>query len=235
MDIIEQLKPEVKYLLEEGEGCHDWDHTLRVYNLSLHIGRIEGADLEILGMAALLHDIGRPAETKLREEGEAACHAQIGAIMAEGLLQTYGVGQEDIEKVKHCILTHRYSGGSGCAYKKAQEEKEGQVNSKSMNPESKEAKILFDADKLDNIGAIGLARAFNYSGTYGARTHNPETQNENVRAYSREDTAYQYYIAKLVKIKDKLFTGEARHIAKERHKFMEEFFKRLNEECSGKK
>lgn len=234
MEIIEQLKPEVKYLLEEGEGCHDWDHTLRVFNLAMHIGKIEGANLDVLGMAALLHDIGRPTENKLREEGQKVCHAEIGSVMAEGLLQGYGVGQETIEKVKHCILTHRYSGVAGCAYKKAEAEK-NEKDSKDNLPESIEAKILFDADKLDNIGAIGLARAFNYSGTYGARTHNPEVKNENVRGHSREDTAYQYYVAKLVKIKDKLFTQEAKHIAKDRHKFMEDFFKRLDEECFGQK
>lgn len=225
--MINQLKEDVKYILEEGEGCHDWDHTLRVYNLAIHIGRLEGANLDILGPAALLHDIGRPSEMKLRNEEKDVCHAEIGTLIAEGILQGYGFGQEDIEKVKHCILTHRFSGSSGCAYKKAKEE------NKTKIPQTKEAKILFDADKLDNIGAIGIARAFNYSGTYNARTHNPEVDSETVRAHSREDTAYQYYLAKLVKVKDKLFTDEAKKIAASRHKFMEDFFSRLDKECRG--
>jgi uncharacterized protein len=208
--MLEQLKKEVKYLFEESEGCHDWDHTLRVYNLSLHIGKIENADLEILGIAALLHDIGRPEEEKLNRK---VCHAEIGAIMAEEILKQYGLEYEKIEKIKHCILRHRFSKGQA--------------------PESKEAKILYDADKLDNIGAIGILRAANFSGTYKARTHNPEVKSKTVQPYSKEDTAYQYYQIKLKKIKDKLFTNEAKRIAKERHRFMKEFFLRVNRECRG--
>jgi uncharacterized protein len=220
MDIIEQLKEDVKYILEEGEGCHDWDHTLRVYNLAMYIGKIENADLKILGIAALLHDIGRPVEMKSRQlaaDGqpptEKICHAEIGAIMAEGILQSYEFPQEKIEKVKHCILTHRFTNGH--------------------EPQSLEAKILYDADKIDNIGAIGILRAANYSGTYKAKVHNPEVNHENVEAYSKEDTAFQYYHVKLKKIKNKLFTDEARRIAKSRHKFMEDFFERVNAECRG--
>lgn len=227
--MIEQIKDDVKYILEEGEGCHDWDHTLRVYNLAMHIGKIENADLEILGVAAILHDIGRPTETKLRNEKKNVCHAEIGAIMAEGILQNYGFGKENIEKVKQCILSHRYSGLTGCAYKKIKEKEFLQ----EKIPKTKEAKVLFDADKLDNIGAIGLARAFNYSGTYNARVYNPEVNHENVVGHSKEDTAYQYYLVKLLKIKDKLFTDEAKKIAESRHKFMKDFFERLNKECKG--
>lgn len=234
-EIIEQLKEDVKYILEESEGCHDWDHTLRVYNLALHIGKIKGADLEVLGIAALLHDIGRPTEAKLRRSlpsaadrlpqgqkqltvncrpsTEKICHAEIGAVMAEGILQGYGLGQDVIEKIKHCISRHRFSEG--------------------MAPESMEAKILYDADKIDNIGAIGILRAANYSGTYNARTHNPEIQACDVRAHYREDTAYQHYHIKLKKIKDKLFTNEAKRIAEGRDKFMREFFDIVNAECRG--
>ncbi len=208
--MLEQLKEEVKYLLKESEGCHDWDHTLRVYNLALHIGKIENANLEILGIAALLHDIGRPEEDRLNRK---VCHAEIGAVMAEGILKQHGLEDEKIEKIKHCILQHRFSKGQA--------------------PESKEAKILYDADKLDNIGAIGILRAANFSGTYKARTHNPEVNFENVEPYSKEDTAYQHYHMKLKKIKDKLFTDEAKRIAEKRHSFMEDFFERVNRECRG--
>ncbi|MDA3836031.1 MAG: HD domain-containing protein [Nanoarchaeota archaeon] len=228
MDIIESLKEEAKYLLEEGEGVHDWDHTLRVYNLAMHIGQIECADLEVLGIAAILHDIGRPTESKLRSceslivdrkplnvdrKPKDPCHAEIGALMAEGILTGYGLGKETIEKIKGCILKHRFSRGH--------------------TPETKEEKILYDADKIDNIGAIGILRAANYSGTYNGRTHNPEVHHEDVRAYSREDTAYQHYHIKLKKIKDKLFTAEAKRIAEGRHDFMKDFFDRVNAECRG--
>lgn len=249
MNIIEQLKPEIKYLFEEGEGVHDWDHTLRVYNLAMHIGKLENADLEILGISALLHDIGRPLEASLREsrveretrripkkntklresmienlkfkkeqktenENE-PCHAEIGAVIAEGILENYNFDSKKIEDIKYCIESHRWSKGN--------------------EPKTKEAKVLYDADKLDSIGAIGIARAFNFSGTYNARVHNPEINSEDVRPMSREDTAYQYYHIKLKKIKKKLFTDEAKKIAESRDKYMKDFFNQLNAECLGDK
>lgn len=210
--MIEQLKEDAKYIIEEGDGCHDWDHTLRVYNLAMHIGRIENADLEILGMAAILHDIGRPEEMR---QGHNVCHAEIGAVMAEAILIGYGLPEEKIEAVKHCVLSHRFS--------------------KGHEPQTKEAKILYDADKIDNIGAIGILRAANYSGTYNARTHNPEVKTENVVAHSREDSAYQHYHIKLKKIKGKLFTDEAKRIAEKRDKYMKEFFDIVNAECRGER
>jgi len=210
MNIIDELMPEVKYLFEEGDGVHDWDHTLRVYNLSMHIGKLLHADLEILGIAALLHDIGRAEE---EHQNHKVCHAKIGSIIAEGILLSHGVDSKKIKAIKYCILSHRYSSGE--------------------KPKTKEAQILYDADKLDNIGAIGIGRAFNYSGTYGARTHNPEVDSENVIMRSKDDTAFQYYNIKLKKIKDKLFTDEAHRIAESRDKYMKEFFLRLNSECRG--
>lgn len=212
---IELLKNEVKYLLEEGEGCHDWDHTLRVFNMAIHIGEIEGANLEVLKLAALLHDIARPIEGKMRKEGKKICHAEVGSVMAEEILRQYGIDEEKINKIKNCILKHRFSRGH--------------------EPKTKEEKILYDADKLDNIGAIGILRAANYSGTYNAKTHNPNVPFEDVLPHSKEDTAYQHYQIKLKKVKNKLFTDEAKRIAEERDKFMKEFFERANEECRGKK
>jgi len=180
MNIIDELMPEVKYLFEEGDGVHDWDHTLRVYNLSMHIGKLLHADLEILGIAALLHDIGRAEE---EHQNHKVCHAKIGSIIAEGILLSHGVDSKKIKAIKYCILSHRYSSGE--------------------KPKTKEAQILYDADKLDNIGAIGIGRAF------------------------------KYYNIKLKKIKDKLFTDEAHRIAESRDKYMKEFFLRLNSECRG--
>jgi uncharacterized protein len=98
-----------------------------------------------------------------------------------------------------------------------------------------EAKILFDADKLDSIGAVGVARAFLFAGEVGARLHNPDIDVEDARPYSKDDTGFREFKVKLTKIKDRILTKEGQEMAKERHDFMEEFFKRFLEEYDGKR
>ena len=104
---------------------------------------------------------------------------------------------------------------------------------RSKIPNSKEAKILFDADKLDSIGAIGIGRAFLFAGEIGAKLHNKDVDIDKTKPYTKEDTAYREYMIKLRKVKERMLTDEGKHIAKERHKFMVEFFDRLNKEVDG--
>ncbi len=203
------LKAEARQMLEAG-GCHDWSHVERVYRLCMHIGKEERADLEILGMSAVLHDIGRKFED--RSNGR-ICHAEKGALLARRLMKKHGVNKEKIDKVAHCIESHRYRG--------------------NKKPETKEAKILFDADKLDSIGAIGIGRAFLFAGEMGAKLHNKGVDIEKTKSYTKEDTAYREFIFKLRKVKDKMMTVEGRKLAKNRHEFMVRFFKRLNKEFDG--
>ncbi len=211
MDLFEQIKEEVRYFFEESKGSHDWEHVERVYNLALHIGQKENADLEILKLAVILHDIGRAEQDNSKGK---ICHAEIGAALARQLLEKYGLEKEKIDKIVHCIETHRFRN--------------------SKEPKSKEAKILFDADKLDSIGAVGVGRAFLFAGEHGNKLHNSKGIDvEKTDAYTREDTAYREFIVKLRKIKDKMLTQEGKRIAEERHKFMEEFFERLNKEVEG--
>lgn len=212
MEIIEQIKNEVKYLLEESSDGHDWDHTERVFNLCKTIGEHEYVDMEIILISALLHDIGRPEESRTKGK---ICHAELGAVLAEGILIRYGLTPEKIEEIKHCILCHRFRN--------------------NHEPKSIEAKVLFDADKLDSIGAIGIGRAFVFAGAHGNKVHNsPNVNLESTESYSKEDTAYREFNFKLKKIKDKLFTEYGKKLAKERHEFMEQFFNRLNKEVIGK-
>ncbi|MEA3279764.1 MAG: phosphohydrolase, partial [Thermodesulfobacteriota bacterium] len=117
------------------------------------------------------------------------------------------------ENIVHCIKAHRFRG--------------------NHVPKSAEAKVLFDADKLDAIGAIGVARAYLFAGELGARLHSPEINVEEAKSYSRDDTGYREFKVKLNKIRNKILTGEGRKIAKERHLFMEAFFKRFLEEYEG--
>ena len=191
-------------------GSHDWDHTLRVYNLCLHIGEAEGADLEVLKIAAYLHDVGR----KVQDDSKGAlCHAEEGATIAAHVLKGYPLSAKKKGNIIRSIRSHRFRD--------------------NHEPETLEAKVLFDADKLDSIGAIGIARAFQFAGEVGARLHNSQIDLSDTMAYSTEDTAYREFRLKLSKIKDRMFTAEGSRMAKKRHELMEEFFRSFLREYAG--
>jgi uncharacterized protein len=202
---------EAKTIFMNAKKSHDWDHTQRVYNLCLKIGEKEKADTEILKLAAVLHDIGRVVIFK--KDGRKLNHAERGAVKAAEILENHKFSKEIIEKVVHCVETHRFRD--------------------NKEPQSLEARVLFDADKIDAIGAIGIGRAFVYSGEIGAKVHNKNIDIEKTREDTEEDTAYREYMVKLKKIKDRLFTEEGRKMAEGRHRFMEEFFSRINKEVDG--
>ncbi len=100
-------------------------------------------------------------------------------------------------------------------------------------PETIEAKVLFDADKIDAIGAVGVARAYLFAGELGARLHNPENNIQNTKSYSKDDTGYREFKIKLCKIKDRVLTSEGYKMAVKRHDFMVNFFQRFLEEYNG--
>lgn len=210
MKLIEDIKEEVKPYFLNAKGSHGWDHVERVYNLCLRIGKEENADMEVLKLAALLHDLARTEE---QESKGKICHAERSAEIARKILEKHNVSKEKIEKVVHCIESHR-------------------KKSKKM-PETLEAKILFDADGLDAIGATGIGRLFLYAGEIGSRLHVKNVDLENQKEYSKDDTAYREFIAKTKYIKDRMLTKGGRMIAEERHKFMLDFFNRLNDEVDG--
>ncbi|MGD2125386.1 MAG: HD domain-containing protein [Desulfobacteraceae bacterium] len=198
--------------LSDAHVSHNWEHTQRVYNLCMHIGQVEEADMEVLEIAAYLHDVGRPYENQSKGT---LCHAQKGAEMATALLTDYPISGQKKANIVHCIRSHRFRGND--------------------QPKSLEAKILFDADKLDAIGAIGIARTFQFAGEVGAKLHNPAINPENTQPYTEEDTGHREFKLKLSKIKDRMLTGEGRRMAEERHAFMERFFERFLEEYEGAK
>ncbi len=210
LEITEHLSAISHYFCASEGGCHGPDHSERVHNLALHIGKIMGARLDILSAAALLHDIGRQYE--METQGE-VCHAEKGADMAREILAGMDLNEEITEEIIHCIESHRYR------------------NNKV--PETIEAQILYDADKLDSIGAIGIGRAFLFAGQVGARLHNQNVDVEKTSSYTTEDTAYREFLVKLSKVKDKMLTPEGMRLAQERHAFMEVFFQRLELEING--
>ena len=192
-------------------GCHGPDHTERVHKTALHIGRLMEARLDVLSAAALLHDIGRRYET--REQGK-ICHAEKGAELTREILEKLNFTPPFIDETAHCVEAHRYRG--------------------DKIPRTLEAKILYDADKLDSIGAVGIGRAFLFAGQTGARLHNEDDVDILAcKPYSNEDTAYREFKFKMSKIKDRMLTPEGRRLAEERHYFMEIFFERLEKETKG--
>lgn len=195
---------------DDARGSHGWDHVERVFKLCEHIGPLEGCDMTVLSLAALLHDIGRHESDKA---SGSVCHAELGAEMARTELENAGVSPEIVSAVVHCVATHRFRGGA--------------------EPSTIEARVLFDADKLDGIGAVGIGRAFLFAGEVGARLHDPHADHDATEPYGREDTAHREYMVKLRHIKDRLLTNTGKAMASARHRFMEEFFERLDAETRG--
>jgi uncharacterized protein len=193
-------------------GSHDWEHTLRVHRLCRSIGPVEGADMLVLEAAALLHDIGRAHQDAVNGS---VCHAVQGAAMAGRIISALPLTNARKDNIIHCVRAHRFRDG--------------------YPPESVEAKVLFDADKLDAIGAVGVARAYQFAGELGACLHNPNLPPEKAEPYSRNDTGYREFCVKLSKIKNRLLTAEGRRLAQDRHDFMVAFFDRFLEEYAGKR
>ncbi len=208
---IEQAREYYK----DADPAHDFDHVLRVLALAERIGAAEGADMDILRPAVLLHDIGRPEELR-----DGRCHAQVGAEKARTILSDWPA--ERVEAISQAISAHRFRN--------------------DLQPQTLEAKILFDADKLDSIGAIGVARAYVVGGLHGQRLWGRATP-EYLQALRKDSslarndlpghTPVHEWAFKLSRIKDVLFTATATQIAEERHRFMSDFFLRLEAEVRG--
>jgi uncharacterized protein len=202
---------QARQLYTDDDPVHDFDHILRVLALAERIGATEGADMEVLRAAALLHDVGR-----VEAEASGQDHAQFAAMRARQILD--GAPPEKVDAAVEAILAHRFRSGPP--------------------PDSLEGRVLFDADKLDAIGAIGVARAFAYSGRAGKRLWAPVTDDyldrwQRGRVESGEHTAAHEFVVKLSRLRERLFTSEGRRIANERHAVMVRFFERLADEVAG--
>jgi uncharacterized protein len=209
--LVAAIEKEARSFFRNARGSHDWDHTRRVFRLCLRIGKKEQADLGVLRLAALLHDIGRGQEDR---SGGKTCHARTGAALARGILERHGLDRATIRDVVSSIRTHRFR--------------------KRAVPRTLEAKILFDADKLDSIGAVGIGRAFLFAGEVGARLHDSRVDVARTKPYTEDDTAYREFLVKLGRIRGRMHTREGRRLAAARHRYMVDFFKRLNKETEGK-
>ena len=181
------------------------------------LAQAEDADMEIVRAAALLHD-AQGSETAGRDEGRSD-HHHVSAEFAQQRLAAESWPEDRIQAVIHCIRAHRF-------------------RDKSEQPQTIEAKVLFDADKLDAIGAIGVARALAYSIAEGLPFYSKPSDRflkTGKTEPSEPHTAYHEHIYKLNKIKALLYTSTAQSIAGERHRLMDEYFMQLAAEFNAEK
>ena len=179
------------------DPVHGFDHVLRVYRMAERLAQAEGADLEIVRAAALLHDAGDGLVAGAEDPSLRHSHHHASAELAAHLLRLEGWPEERIAAVQHCIRAHRF-------------------RDHSEPPSTLEAQVLFDADKLDAIGAIGVARAIAYAVRAGQPVY-AKPSDQFLRSGKTEagepHSAYHEYCFKLVHLKDRLFTPAARQIA----------------------
>jgi len=212
--LIDNTAAYVRHTLENAEGGHDWWHILRVWNNAKLIAQTEPANLLVVKLAALLHDI---ADAKFHGGDE-----EIGPQTAIRFLQSEGV---DADIIKHVAQIIRHM-----SFKASFEGK------KFSSPE---LDVVQDADRLDAIGAIGIARAFNYGGFKGRQMHNPEIKfNLNMSKEEYKNTTaptINHFYEKLLLLKDKMNTPTAQKLAAQRHTFMESFLEQFYAEWEGER
>jgi uncharacterized protein len=213
-NLIETTIQFVKATLAQAEGGHDWFHIERVYKNAVLIAASENCDLEIVQLGALLHDI---ADSKFHDGDET-----IGPRTARTFLESEKVAPATIDHVIAIIENISFKGGKV----------ERQFSSIELD-------IVQDADRLDAIGAIGIARTFNYGGFKNRALYNPEiapnlTMTKDEYKNNEAPTINHFY-EKLLLLKDKMNTQTGKQIAQDRHRYMEDFLEQFYAEWEGKK
>lgn len=212
--IIDSVATEVRSRLEgEGSG-HDWWHIVRVWNMARHLCEIERADFFVVELAALLHDV---ADWKFHDGDNT-----VGPRVAREILTEHGVEPVVIDSVTTIVSTLSFKGAGV-----------------PTPMETLEGKIVQDADRLDAIGAIGIARTFAYGGNKNREMYNPEqkpTQHDSKEAYFHSNgSTINHFHEKLLLLKDRMNTDTAKGIAQSRHEFMEQFLEQFHNEWEGQK
>lgn len=214
MTLIDNTILFVKEKLQHAEGGHDWFHIERVYKNALLIAKEEDCNLEIVKLGALLHDI---ADSKFHNGDE-----KVGPKVARDFLVTQSVAENTISHVIAIIENISFKGGHF-----------------EKKFTSKELDIVQDADRLDAIGAIGIARTFNYGGFKNRAIYNPNIQpnmNMTKEEYKKSDApTINHFYEKLLLLKDKMNTETGKKIAQKRHAFMEQFLAQFYAEWEGEK
>ncbi|MHA7055698.1 HD domain-containing protein [Aquimarina sp. M1] len=204
----------VKNTLKEAEGGHDWFHIQRVYKTSLTIAKNEDVDVFVVALGALLHDI---ADAKFHNGNET-----IGPKVARGFLESLAIEKEVIDHVVLIVENISFKGGNSV-----------------QKFTSSELDVVQDADRLDAIGAIGIARCFNYGGFKNRAIYDPEIvpNLQMTKEEYKKSTAptINHFYEKLLLLKDRMNTKTGRSIAENRHLFMETFLEQFYKEWEGKR
>ena len=212
--LIEATKSFVKNSLIDAEGGHDWFHTLRVYNNALLIARDEPVDELIVALGALLHDI---ADSKFHDGDES-----IGPKVAREFLFSHNVDSKVIEHIVKIIENVSFKGGN--------------MKQECSSPE---LDVIQDADRLDAIGAIGIARCFNYGGFKNRALYDPDIKpnlSMTKEEYKRSNApTINHFYEKLLLLKDRMNTKTGKNLAESRHDYMKSFLEEFYAEWNGKK
>ena len=225
----EEIFRKIREIVEKEVSCssHNMTHIDSVHNTCLLLAKGEKVDLDVLRAAALLHDIARVMEDS--DPTGNTDHALLGAEIAAPILEEARFSDEKIRHVQDCIITHR--------------------SRTDRKPQSLEAKILFDADKLDSIGAVGLFRAIMWVGKHRAKIYD-KTDKESVEKYIEANLGGKVngriqdksrhsiqmdYVTKTRFLLEKLHTERAKEVGKERLEFFKAFIDRLEQEMRGEK
>jgi uncharacterized protein len=213
-EIIQRTVDHAKSLLSGEHTGHDWWHVNRVWQMAVRIGREEGADMFVVELAALLHDI---ADWKFHDGDDAA-----GPREARSWLEKLDVDSAVIDHVCTVIAEVSFKGAGVLT-----------------TPSSREGKVVQDADRLDALGAVGIARAFAYGGHKGRQIYNPHTPptyHQTFEEYKNSSgPTINHFYEKLLLLKVGLNTHVAKHIAEERHAYMEEYLERFFKEWHGER
>jgi len=212
-EIIKKTEDYVKTQLANAEGGHDWWHIYRVWKLAKHIAEKEGVGNLIIDLGSLLHDI---ADAKFHDGDE-----EIGPKISREFLESLEIEKETIDHIDKIIRNISFK------------------NSKDQKFRSPELDIIQDADRLDAIGAIGIARAFNYGGFKNRAIYNPEIEpnlNMTKAEYKKSlSPTVNHFYEKLFLLKEMMNTKTGREMAEERHQFMADFLDQFYEEWKGVK
>lgn len=212
--LIEATKAFVKNSLVDAEGGHDWFHTLRVYNNAVLIAKDEKADPLVVALGSLLHDI---ADSKFHDGDET-----IGPKLAREFLFKHNVDSLIIEHIIKIIENVSFKGGN--------------INQEFTSPE---LEVIQDADRLDAIGAIGIARCFNYGGFKNRPLYDPDIKpnlNMSKEEYKRSKApTINHFYEKLLLLKDRMNTKTGKKLAEKRHEYMKVFLDEFYAEWNGKK
>lgn len=210
--VIQKTKDFVKEVLADAEGGHDWWHIYRVWKLSEHIAETEDVDLYVVELGALLHDI---ADSKFHNGDE-----EIGPRKARNFLSSHNVEEDVVVHIENIITNISFKGGK-----------------QTQTFKSPELDVIQDADRLDAIGAIGIARTFNYGGHKGREMYNPEIKpnmNMTKEEYKSSNApTLNHFYEKLLLLKDRMNTKTGKSIAEHRHRFTEQFLDEFCKEWNG--